>query len=392
MGARGIGMLAAVVASLSWTAPAGVAGASRSSSTAVLASASTSAPVAAVGGVTPLSGGDGWLVWSAPSSSGWVLMGLHDGVAATLPATPRPAPFDASVGTDAQGAPVVVFSRCARTPTMVLPDGEGQAGGTLLQPETGSDCRIRMLALPGGRETAVPIPAPRGASDTTPSIWHGQVTFARHAPSHGDVWQIMSWSPSAQRRLATLPHGRIPSCPDDPHGCTGTEHGQVEALARDGRLVTFVWAVEGEGVIGEGAWEVRVDSANGSHRALAEGGFGHEACTSENEGLEYIWPEPPIAAGSRALFPDLYGYDCFQGYASVLGSHGVVAGDASLGKLSTVALAVADDGGHLYGLVPQQLFGAGDIPGCSSSAPCTIEPLSMPSMRRERRPPFVPFP
>ena len=275
---------------------------------------------------------------------------------------------------------------------MALPDGESQSGGTLLQPETGSSCRIRMLALQGGGETAVPIPAPRGASDTTPSIWHGQITFARRAPGHGDVWQIMSWSPSAPRRLETLSHGRIPSCPEEPHGCTETEHGQVEALARDGQLVTFVWAVEGQGVIGEGAWEVRVDRTSGSRSALAEGGFGHEACTGANTGLEYIWPEPPIAAGSQALFPELYGYDCFHGYASMLGSHGVAGGHAALGKLSTVALAVADDDGQLYGLVPQTLLGAGDIPGCSSSAPCEIEPLATPPMRRVVRPPFAPFP
>ncbi|HUB72776.1 MAG TPA: hypothetical protein VL979_01915 [Solirubrobacteraceae bacterium] len=308
-----------------------------------------------------------------------------------LPVASRPQPFDATVGTDARGAPVVVFSRCRRTPRMVLPDGESQAGGTLLEAQTGAGCRIRMLGLDGGGETAVPIPAARMVSDTTPSIWRGAVTFARRAPGHGNVWQVMSWSPRAPRRLETLPHGRVPSCPQDRHGCRRPAHGVVEALDRDRRLVTFVWAVEGQGVVGEGAWEVRVDRASGSGDALAQGGFGHEACTSQGPGLEYVWPEPPIAAGSQALFPDLYAYDCFHRYASVLGSHGTAPGDARIGKLASVALAVADDDGQLYGLVPSVLFGGSDVPLCSASAPCAIEPLAAPRMRRQAKPPFVPF-
>jgi hypothetical protein len=365
----------------------------------VSAAAPSRTSLATVTAATPLSGGGGWLVWSTPQGSGYALMGYHDGVARQLSAVPRPQPFDASVGSDAAGAPVVTFSRCARTPQMRTPDGEqGRSGGGLLEPETGSGCHIVEVVLASGREVRLPIPRSAGASDTTPSMWHGQVTFARRSRAHGEVWQIVSWSPHAPRRLVTLPHGRVPSCPERRGGCTERAHGRVEALDRDGSIVTFLWTVpQGEGVTGEGAWEVRVDRSDGSSKALAEGGFGHEACTaphpSDHE-LEYIWPEAPIASGEEALVPNLYAFSCFQGFASVLTVHGAVAGHASTGKLEAVAIAVASDDGHLYGLVPASatpLLGA-DSPGCSAASPCRIEPLATPPLRREREAPFVPFP
>jgi hypothetical protein len=355
----------------------------------------SAAPVATVTAATPLSGGGGWLVWSARRGSGYVLMGFRDGVTRQLRAAPRPQPFDAAVGSDAAGAPVVTFSRCARTPVMRTVGGGGP-DGALLEPETGSNCHIVELALPSGRERRLPIPRPAGASDTTPSIWHGQLTFARRSPAHGKVSQIVSWSAHTPRRLVTLPHGRIPSCPERAGGCREQAHGRVEALDRDGSIVTFLWTVPGgEGVTGEGAWEVRVDRTDGSSKALAEGGFGHEACTTPGAGphqLEYIWPEPPIAIGAKALVPNLYAFSCFHGFASVLTAHGPARGDASSGKLESVALAVASDDGRLYGLVPTSAVVSGDSPGCEASSPCWIERLPTPPLRREGKAPFAPFP
>src|SRR5262249_32912760 len=69
-------------------------------------------PIAQVPAATPLSGGDGWIVWSVRAPGGWTLDGYHDGAVRPLPVAARPQPFDASVGTEATGAPVVVFSRC----------------------------------------------------------------------------------------------------------------------------------------------------------------------------------------------------------------------------------------------------------------------------------------
>lgn len=354
-------------------------------------------PLATVDAATPLSAGDGWLVWSAPKGGEWVLMAYHAGSVLRLPVSPRAQPFDASVGTDVAGLPVVTFSRCARTPQMRTVGQQGGGGGALLEPASGAGCRIRVLELMDGAEIKPPIPAPPGVSDTTPSIWHGQIAFARHSGAHGEVWQIESWSPSAPNRLKTLPHGRIPSCPEEPHGCTQKAQGMVAALQRDGAIVTFLWVLpwSQQGLVGEGAWEVRVDRADGSRAALAAGDFGHEACTAPVLGpheLEYVWPLPPIAVGNDALFGELLGFSCFHGFASLLASHSAQPGFAVEGKLQATALALADDRGQLYGLIPaRNAATGGDSPGCSAAEPCEIETLATPALRRASRLPFVPF-
>jgi hypothetical protein len=355
-----------------------------------------SPPIASVTAATPLSGGGGWLVWSAPVPGGWALMGYHDGTVVRLPTPLRQQPFDASVGSDASGAPVVAFSHCASVPQVRTVGEQGGAGGALVEPQNAVGCRVRILALDTGRERAPPIPAGRGVSDTTPSMWKGAVTFARHDPAHGDVWQVLTWSAREPRQLVPLPHGRIPSCPET-HGCTQHAKGVVAALGRDGSIVTFLWVLPWpqQGLNGEGAWEVRVDRADGSRAALAAGGFGHEACTAPVNGpheLEYVWPLPPLAAGGDALFGELLAFSCFHGFASVLVSHSAQSGFASEGKLQATALALADDRGQLYGLVPaKNAATGGDSPGCSVAEPCAIQTLATPALRRGPHLPFVPF-
>jgi hypothetical protein len=226
---------------------------------------------------TPISAGAGWLVWSAPSKGGWGLDAYHAGRIAALPVSPRPEPFDASVGTDSRGAPVVTFSRCTKTPRVET--AGSTEGGSLMYPSTGAGCRVMMLELAGGRERKLPIPSAPGDSDTSPSMWHGELAFARKTRAHGDVWQIMSWSTRTPHRLTTLRHGAIPSVCEG--GCSAAQpRGEVQALDRDGSIVAFTWGVEGPGVIGEGAWEIRIDQLATGDSSRADGGFGHEACTA----------------------------------------------------------------------------------------------------------------
>src|SRR5260370_16821775 len=102
--------------------------------------------------------------------------------------------------------------------------GGRPAGGERVGALPGSGWRAHVLPLDGEDERAPAIPAPARVSDTTPSMWRGVVTFARHAPAHGDVMQILSWSPRAPGRLVTLPHRTIPphsrppprTCPHPP--------------------------------------------------------------------------------------------------------------------------------------------------------------------------------
>jgi hypothetical protein len=339
--------------------------------------------IASVTAETPISAAGGWLLWSVPVTGGWGLEAFHEGRVESLAVAPRPQPFDVSVGTNAHGAPVATFSRCRRTPRM-LDVGETQVlGGSLVEPQSGAGCRIDVLELSSGRESRLPIPDPTRASDTSPSMWRGSVVFARKAPGHGYVWQVMLWSPKHPHRVATLRHGAIPSsCPEVRGGCAAQPaHGEVEALSRDNGLVTFLWAVSGPGVVGEGAWEVRVDDLATGRSSLAAAGFGHEACTGPPVGLEYVWPEAPLAAGGRVLFSQLEGYACFKRFASVLGSYRPGAKHASSGELADITLGLAKEGSTIYGLVPSSVQVVGDSPSCSVAAPCTLERLTQPSRR-----------
>src|SRR5260370_38213472 len=114
--------------------------------------------------------------------------------------------------------------------------GGRPAGGERVGALPGSGWRAHVLPLDGEDERAPAIPAPARVSDTTPSMWRGVVTFARHAPAHGDVMQILSWSPRAPGRLVTLPHGAIPpQCRHHERGCRQRPvPGQVTPLAGDG--------------------------------------------------------------------------------------------------------------------------------------------------------------
>jgi hypothetical protein len=353
------------------------------------------APIASLTAETPISAGAGWLVWSVRAPGGWVLDGYHEGVVTQLPIAPRPQPFDAGVGIDQHGNPVVVFSRCTRTPSVESLGEQPQTpGGALLQPGTGRGCRLRIATLPGGHERILPVPYRPGASDTTPSIWNGSVAFARHAPGHGDVWQLYSWNPRRPRVLVSLPHGRIPTHCEGPRGCASAPaHGEVQALSRDGALVTFVWRVEAPGVEGLGTWEVRVDRVGGSD-ALIEGGFAHEACNSPlpPHTLEYRWPEPPIAVGTHALLPELEAFSCFESFGSVVRAHGSSPGRGEEAALALPVLGLAAEGPRRFAVVPGPTPPLRDSPGCSVRVPCTLEQVEVPALTRAAELPFLPFP
>jgi hypothetical protein len=259
-----------------------------------------------------ISAGQGWLVWSVPVAGGWGLEAYHHSQISPLPVAPRPQPFDVSVGTDATGAPVATFSRCVHTP--VVYEGQPEA-------YAGSGCRIYTLDLASDRESRVPIPAPHGVSDMTPSMWHGSVAFARESPSHREIQQVMLWSPQHPHTLATLPHGAVPShCSGAPRGCAGEpQRGSVEALNRNGKVVTYLWRVSGPGIIGEGAWEVRLDDLATGRSSIAATGSGSEACTGPTEGIENSHPGAPLANGDGVIFPllTIYGY-CYRKFVSSL--------------------------------------------------------------------------
>jgi len=332
----------------------------------------------------PISAGRGWLVWSVPVAGGWGLVAYHQGQISTLPVAPRPQPFDAGVGTDANGAPVVTFSRCVHTP----PVYEGQ-----LEADAGSGCRIYMLSLVADRESHVPIPAPHGVSDTTPSMWHGTVAFARKSPSHREIQQVMLWNPRRPHALTTLLHGAVPShCQSVPHGCAGQpQRGSVAALDSNGKVVTYLWRVSGPGVIGEGAWEVRLDDLASGRSSIAAVGSGSEVCTGPTEGVENSYPGAPLANGDGVIFPllEIYGY-CYRKFVSSLVGLRSGAVNPASGQLAGNVLAIARNGSTVYALTAQTPI-ASTAPACSSQQPCALETITLPALTKRDPKPVPPF-
>jgi hypothetical protein len=345
------------------------------------------APVATLTAPTPISGGGGWLVWSVAGSGGWTLEAAHDGVVQPLPLAPRRQPFDASVGTDDKGRPVVTFSRCTRTPRLLPFGSSDDRGGTLLLPSTGAGCKIHVIELQGGPERTLPIPHPSVASDTTPSMWHGAVAFGRRAGPRERIGHVMLWSPAHPRRLAALPRGaepmecnRLPRCEEPPSG-------EVQALAFRGGLVAFVWSPGGQGLLGEEAWEDRVDRVHAGTGVLAGSQLGIESC-AEGGPVEERYPVAPVLAGGAALFSYYERGSCFTRFGT-----GLIrdrAGALSRGSLAAPSFGLASDGHSLFALVARVPAEAVEA-RCSQSSPCGLQRVSLPRLRPIAKRPTHPF-
>jgi hypothetical protein len=354
------------------------------------AARANSTAIATLSAESPISAGGGWLVWSVRSGAGWSLEGFHEGRLAALPVPTRPQPFDAQVGTNAAGAPVVTYSRCRVTPAMEDAGLYAKGTGTLVEPTTGAGCRLRVLALDSGRESSPPVPEPSGVSDTTPAMWRGTLVFARKTAAHGRVSQIMLSPRAHPSKLVTLPHGAVPEgCPHR-EGCREfPPGGEVQALSIDAQIVAFVWKPQGPGVGIDGAWEERIDSLAKRRGVLAGTPTGSESCTDgKNNPVEEEWPAPPILSGSAALFPELERGGCYTTFTAALFEYR--EGNRLLGTASVPIVELARDGATTYGLVAQRPTTEQE-PGCSATLPCMLESVTPPPLRPTQYKPVHPF-
>jgi hypothetical protein len=314
----------------------------------------------------PIAAAGGWVAWSEPWQGAWRLMAWHDGRVAPLPAALRPQPFDLDLGTDARGRTVATFSRCTQTP---VTSRDGRPA-----PWTGAGCRVHVLDLATGQESEAGVPRSARFSDTTPSMWHGRIAFARRDPHHHDVAQVMLWSPRT-RHLRKLRHGAIPThCPFR-IGCKGlTVRGAVEGLDLGDRLVTFLWWVDAPAVVGHGGWEIRADRLPSGRSVLAGAGFLGEACAS---GFHSIVPSLPAADANHVWFSKL-GSACFKNRAFLV-RFNVRRRQGASGAVPGQVLQFAKDADALYALVAPEPQGEVE-PACEPGAPCTIERLERPPL------------
>jgi hypothetical protein len=300
-------------------APWGLPGAQAASgSQQTLASVMVRSPIGAYGG---------WVVWSAPVSGGWGLDAYHAGEVKALRMAPRAQPFDVDLGTDAAGEVVATFSRCVKSPTY--------SADLFLELE-GVDCRVHVLNLASERERTPAITHPAGTSDTTPSMWDGNIAFARFDPRHhADVAQLLLWS-GRTHGLRVLRHGATPTtqpCPpaksergrrihESKEECLrnlrnsikgAVTKGAIESVDLGPDLVSFLWKIDGPGVISTGGgWEVRADRLATGASLLAGSGFHGDVCMAgidgsvlhthplkENECGTHSWPRNATSTQSQ---------------------------------------------------------------------------------------------
>ncbi len=353
-----------------------------------LASVTVRAPIGAYGG---------WVVWSAPVSGGWGLDAYHEGTVKALRLAPRAQPFDVDLGTNASGEVVATFSRCVKTP---------RYEADLFLELEGVGCRVHVLNLASELERTPAIPHPADTSDTTPSMWDGDIAFARYDPRHhADVAQLLLWA-GRTHKLRVLRHGATPTgqpCPPEkgedgrrireskteclPNSIKGDiTEGAIESVNLGPDLVSFLWKIDGPGVLSTGGgWEVRADRLATGTSVLAGSGFHGDVCMN---GIDGSVPSYPSAEGELVWYTQLES-ECYVNTISVRRF------DTASGRLSSSApaeyevLQIARSGSILYALVAP--IPKGEDPTCSTAAPCSIERLPIPKLKLKKWLPRSPF-
>ena len=272
-------------------------------------------------------GGD--VVWSQYDSASmrWTLRRWHGGVESRVPIPSRDVPFDADVGPDVSGRPVVVYSRCA-----VEPDGPPTGFEPSPAWARARGCHLHEFDLLRGRDHRLRTLDARDASDTTPAIWRGSVAFVRRVRQGYPEIVI-----DRNGRVSRLPTGSVPRC-ERRRPCA--QGANVAAMDLGPHLLAFLWQASGANVTGLGTgWELRADSLTGRATYLLSSGELSGECG-------YSQPVSPNVVGPRVAFL-LFQSACQGDQAHFMlirpGAH-----SALVSTPPEIPLTMAQDGKNIY--------------------------------------------
>jgi hypothetical protein len=194
---------------------------------------------------TQLSAHSGRLVWSRfdPTTGSFNLVMRARGMTRSPSLSGRPVPFDADVGSDKAGRPVVVYSRCAEEP-------KRYRYGAPLWVEARS-CDLYRYDFATDRERKITSASTAGASEFLPSIWGGRIAFfrryERRSGRRGKLPHLYVRS-LVGSRFTRLPVGSLRTCRRDFKGrkrCAAFTKPTPTSLDLRGRRVAFAWEFEG---------------------------------------------------------------------------------------------------------------------------------------------------
>lgn len=172
------------------------------------AAAADAQTIATEPAVSQISGWDGWLAWSSldTTTNRYSLTVWHDGTTTSPDVPTRTVPFDVDLGPDRRGRPTAVYSRCSRDTAL------RQSGLPIWALSEGCDIVALELGRRGASERRVRAASSRRYAEFTPTIWRGNVAFARAAERgraardfDADIRTAAITSADSRR----LPHGAI---------------------------------------------------------------------------------------------------------------------------------------------------------------------------------------
>jgi hypothetical protein len=308
---------------------------------------------------------DGYVVFSELGAAHkWRLMAWSDGATSTLDAPERVIPFDASAGPSADGAPVVVFSKCTQEPPASPSEPDVQA--PRLDWAKAAGCHVYELALPDGTPRLVRAIYAAGLSDSTPAIWMGNIAFARiRRGSRAPTLYVWDDTSGRLNRVGGGP-GACPAL-SATFGSPYSAHAHpqpsawVDAMSLDGGSLTYQWTLpeDDENPFGEPFAEIRVDplrdGRQGAPSQVVNESIAGGACNGGEAG------SPAAAAGSvlytwhESICTEIPEKQPF----SVIGSYSSATRKYSRARVSPgLAAAVTQDHGATYWIRIRNAFKA----------------------------------
>ncbi|MBJ7521475.1 MAG: hypothetical protein JHC84_17380 [Solirubrobacteraceae bacterium] len=258
----------------------------------------------------------------------------------TLRVGTRSIPFDADIGRDAAGRPVLTYSQC-RT--------DGRLGGVFptLDFTRARGCSLRFLVLTQTGTEALPrtlrLSGAAGLSLTTPSI-RGRAVAAAASPARGSQnARVLYWRTPATPPIR-LRGGTPPTCPY--RSCETPPQSAVEALDLGTTSVAFLWRLTQPGYGAGPGTELRTSALRGGdgRQFTNAQGYVSGACGFRQP------LSPTVGAGGRVSF--LLAQSPCEEVQTTLASQ-AAARLAGIRPAGVLAYGAAWDGSTVYWLAGQ---------------------------------------